>query len=159
MERLWTPWRNEYVVSDKTEGCFLCSKPDQQSDEANFILFRSSLVYALLNTFPYNTAHLMVSPYSHTADLAGLDFEISSEMWSLVQRCTGILQDEYHPDGFNIGLNLGQAGGAGVVDHLHVHIVPRWLGDTNFMPVVGEAKVLPETLEQTYHRLISHFSK
>jgi len=159
MERLWTPWRNEYVVSDKTEGCFLCSKPDQQSDEANFILFRSSLVYALLNTFPYNTAHLMVSPYSHTADLAGLDFEISSEMWSLVQRCTSILQDEYHPDGFNIGLNLGQAGGAGVVDHLHVHIVPRWLGDTNFMPVVGEAKVLPETLEQTYHRLISHFSK
>ena len=159
MERLWTPWRNEYVVSDKTEGCFLCSKPDQQSDEANFILFRSSLVYALLNTFPYNTAHLMVSPYSHTADLAGLDFEISSEMWSLVQRCTSILQDEYHPDGFNIGLNLGHAGVAGVVDHLHVHIVPRWLGDTNFMPVVGEAKVLPETLEQTYHRLISHFSK
>ena len=93
MERLWTPWRNEYVVSDKTEGCFLCSKPDQQSDEANFILFRSSLVYALLNTFPYNTAHLMVSPYSHTADLAGLDFEISSEMWSLVHRFTSILQD------------------------------------------------------------------
>jgi len=91
--------------------------------------------------------------------LAGLDFEISSEMWSLVQRCTSILQDEYHPDGFNIGLNLGQAGGAGVVDHLHVHIVPRWLGDTNFMPVVGEAKVLPETLEQTYHRLVSYFSK
>ena len=159
MERLWTPWRNEYVVSDKTQGCFLCNKPAQQSDEDNFVLFRSGLVYALLNTFPYNTAHLMVSPYSHTADLAGLDPEIGVEMWSLVQRCTSVLKDEYGPDGFNIGLNLGQAGGAGVVDHLHVHIVPRWLGDTNFMPVLGEAKVLPETLQQTYHRLIPYFNK
>lgn len=158
MERLWTPWRREYVAGGEPQGCFLCEKARQDADEENLILYRGALGFALLNAYPYNTAHVMVAPYLHTGDLAGLDPEIGATLWALTQHVARMVQGEYSPDGFNIGLNLGRAGGAGLVDHLHIHVVPRWAGDTNYMPVIGQTKVLPETLEQTYRRLRPRFA-
>jgi ATP adenylyltransferase len=114
---------------------------------------RGEQAYALLNLYPYNSGHLMVAPYLHTGDLATLDPAIAQELMRLTQRCVDVVQRAYHPEGFNVGMNLGKPAGAGLPDHLHIHVVPRWTGDTNFMPVVGETKVLPESLDQTYDRL------
>jgi ATP adenylyltransferase len=154
VERLYTPWRSAYVTSaDTIPGCFLCEKPRENADERNLILVRRKRVYALLNLFPYNTGHVMVAPYAHTGDLLALDEETSADLMALTRTMLAALRDEYHPDGFNTGMNLGRPAGAGVPDHLHMHIVPRWAGDTNFMPVLAETKILPESLEQTYTRL------
>jgi ATP adenylyltransferase len=160
MERLWTPWRRAFVEGATGNGsgeCFLCAAPAAHDDRANLILARADLAYALLNLYPYNSGHLMVAPYLHTGDLATLDPAIAQAMMRLTQRCVDVLQQAYRPEGFNIGMNLGRPGGAGVPDHLHIHVVPRWTGDTNFMPVVGETKVLPESLDQTYDRLEPFF--
>ncbi|HZU05943.1 MAG TPA: HIT domain-containing protein [Chloroflexota bacterium] len=165
MERLWTPWRRAYIeqaagqVPSEQEACFLCVKPaqDPARDRENLILFRGRRAYALLNLYPYNPGHLMVAPYVHCGDLPALSEEDAQELFRLVRQAVAILQAAYRPDGFNLGMNLGRAAGAGVPDHLHVHLVPRWQGDTNFMPVVGDTKVLPESLEQTYDRLQPHF--
>lgn len=159
MERLWTPWRRAYIEGDNSQstGCFLCAKSDQRDDRANLILFRAKDVFVLLNMYPYNSGHLMVAPYAHTGDLAGLDKEIAAELMHLTQRCVDVLQREYSPDAFNTGMNLGRVAGAGVPDHLHVHVVPRWNGDTSFMPVTADTKVLPESLDQTYDRLEPYF--
>ncbi len=162
MERLWTPWRRAFIeadTSDRSSECFLCTKPAQHDDRANLIVMRSERAYALLNLYPYNNGHLMVAPYVHTGDLGTLDTAIAEEMMRVTQRCVDALQRAYRPDGFNVGMNLGKAAGAGVPDHLHIHVVPRWSGDTNFMPVLGETKVLPETLEQTYDRLQPFFAR
>jgi ATP adenylyltransferase len=161
VERLWTPWRREFIEGnaqkkDSTE-CFLCAKPAEHDDRKNLILLRARTIYVLLNLYPYNSGHLMVAPYLHTGDLANLDPEIATEMMRVTQRCVDALQRAYRPDAFNIGMNLGKSAGAGVPDHLHVHVVPRWDGDTNFMPVVAETKVLPEALDQTYDRLEPYF--
>jgi ATP adenylyltransferase len=156
MERLWTPWRRAFVegATDNGSGeCFLCAKPAAHNDRANLIVWRGDCAYAMLNLYPYNSGHLLIAPYAHTADLAALDASIAQEMMRLTQRCVDVLQRGYRPDGFNVGMNLGKPAGAGVPDHLHIHVVPRWNGDTNFMPVVGDTKVLPETLDQTYDRL------
>jgi ATP adenylyltransferase len=156
MERLWTPWRRAFIegTDHRGEGCFLCDyAADPGQDARNLVLFRGAAVYLLLNLYPYNSGHLMVAPYRHTGDFAQLDAETASELIHVTQRAVGILGREYSPEGYNVGLNLGKPAGAGVPDHLHVHIVPRWNGDTNFMPVVGQTKVLPETLDQTYQRL------
>jgi len=156
MERLWTPWRRAFFEGGPDNGsteCFLCAKPAANDDRATLILVRAEQTFALLNRYPYNSGHLMVAPYLHTGDLATLDPAIAQEMMRLTQRCVDALQQAYRPDGFNIGMNLGRPAGAGVPDHLHLHVVPRWTGDTNFMPIVGETKVLPESLDQTYDRL------
>jgi ATP adenylyltransferase len=156
VQRLWTPWRRAFVEGASANGsdeCFLCAKAAEHDDRANLILMRAERAYALLNLYPYNSGHLLIAPYAHTADLATLQASIAEEMTRLTQRCVDVLQREYRPDGFNLGMNLGKAAGAGVPDHLHIHVVPRWNGDTNFMPVVGETKVLPESLDQTYDRL------
>jgi ATP adenylyltransferase len=156
VERLWTPWRRAFIEGsdNRTDGCFLCHHAREASnDAANFVLVRGTAVYVLLNLYPYNSGHLMVAPYRHTGDLANLDGDVATELMHLTQRCVGILGRVYSPEGYNVGLNLGKPAGAGLPDHLHVHVVPRWNGDTNFMPVVGQTKVLPETLEQTYERL------
>ena len=155
MERLWTPWRREFVEgADKHTGeCFLCTIAAEHDDRKNLIPFRAERVFVLLNKYPYNNGHLMVAPYEHTGDLANLDVAIANELMQVTQRAVDVLQRGYRPDAFNLGMNLGKAAGAGVPDHLHVHVVPRWSGDTNFMPVVGETKVLPESLEQSYDRL------
>ena len=155
MERLWTPWRMQYVkdAGEPPVGCLFCELPKRQQDEESLLLQRGRHAFSLLNLYPYNTGHLMVAPYQHTADLAGLPAEIGADLLALVQRSIAVLQAEYRPDGFNIGMNLGRVSGAGVPDHLHVHVVPRWNGDTNFMPLTSDTKVLPETPHQTYQRL------
>jgi ATP adenylyltransferase len=159
VERLWTPWRRAFVEGDDTqaEGCFLCLKAAEIDDRANLIVFRGALAYALLNLYPYNNGHLLIAPYAHTGDLATLQPSIASELMQLTQRSVDVLQREYRPHGFNVGMNLGKAAGAGLPDHLHIHVVPRWNGDTNFMPILAETKVLPESLEQTYDRLQPSF--
>ncbi len=154
MERLWTPWRLQYVTAaDSTPGCFLCAKQAERRDADNLILLRGARAFVLLNLFPYNTAHMLVAPYAHGGDLGSLDPDTASELMALTQRMVRVAAAEYRPDGFNAGMNLGRVAGAGLPDHLHLHIVPRWGGDTNFMTVTGETKVMPETLDQTYARL------
>jgi len=155
MERLWTPWRMQYVstTSDDPPGCLFCELPNREDDAESLILCRSQHAFALLNLYPYNTGHAMVAPYLHTADLAALPAEVGADLLALLQRTVAVLSAEYHPDGFNVGMNLGRVAGAGVPDHLHIHIVPRWNGDTNFMPLTAQTKVLPEALPQTYARL------
>ena len=158
MKRLWTPWRYKYVTEViKQKGCFLCEKSQKRRDEENLILHRDEKAFALLNLYPYNTGHVMVAPYDHIGEMENLDAGASSAMWQLTQRVVQVLKKEYQPDGFNIGLNLGMAAGAGLADHLHIHIVPRWERDTNYMAVVGDTKVLPETLDRTYQRLRPYF--
>ena len=162
MERLWTPWRKAFVegASDpaREAGCFLCAKPAEDDDRKNFLLYRGQRVFVLLNLYPYNNGHVMIAPYQHTGDFAGLDRDTATDLMALTQRTVAVLRKAYRPEGFNVGMNLGLPAGAGVPDHLHVHVVPRWNGDTNFMPVLGDTKVLPETLDQTYDRLAPLFA-
>ena len=146
-----------YVGGSHSGGCIFCDKLREARDPDNLILHREERAFILLNLYPYNSGHLMVAPSIHTADLASLPSEVSVDLWALTRRAVGALTAEYRPDGFNVGMNLGRVAGAGVPDHLHVHVVPRWGGDTNFMPVTADTKVLPESLEQTYRRLRRHF--
>jgi ATP adenylyltransferase len=160
VERLWTPWRRAYLEGNDSHasGCFLCAHAaDEAHDRENLVVFRAPLVFVLLNLYPYNSGHVLVAPYAHTGDFAALDAEVASGLMHATQRAVLALQRVYTPDGFNVGMNLGKSAGAGVPDHLHVHVVPRWDGDTNFMPVVGETKVLPESLAQTRERLAGQF--
>ncbi|MBV9174314.1 MAG: HIT domain-containing protein [Chloroflexi bacterium] len=163
MERLWTPWRREFIegaTSDEkaSDGaCFLCQVPADHDDARNLLLHRGEHVFTILNRYPYNTGHLMIAPYEHTGDFPNLDPTTASELIHESQRSVAILRQVYTPDAFNAGMNLGKSAGAGVPDHLHVHVVPRWSGDTNFMPVIAQTKVLPETLDQTYERLAPLF--
>ena len=158
LEHLWTPWRAEHVTGDQNTdpnaGCFLCDGPRVGDDAASLILERGSRAYLMLNKYPYSTGHMMAVPFDHGGDLAALATETGHQLWALAQAAVRALTDEYRPEGFNIGMNVGTPGGAGAPDHLHVHVVPRWAGDTNFMPVIAGAKVLPETLEQTYARML-----
>ena len=131
----------------------MCAGPADTDDQHHFIVYRAERTFVILNLYPYNNGHLLVAPYAHTGDLASLEPEIAAELMHTTQRSVGALSRVYHPDAFNVGMNLGKTAGAGVPDHLHVHVVPRWNGDTNFMPVLADTKVLPETLDQTYERL------
>ena len=161
MERLWTPWRKAFVESSADEAgdggataeCFLDAAAADGDDAQRFVVYRGERVFVLLNLYPYNNGHLLVAPYAHTGDLAALEPATAAELMRVTQRGVAVLEQAYHPHGFNLGINLGRTAGAGLPDHLHVHVVPRWNGDTNFMPVVGETKVLPESLDQTYARL------
>ena len=159
LQRLWTPWRAAYLNEPQPPGCFFCrlAAADPAEDATNLVLFREASAYLLLNRFPYNSGHVMVAPRAHIGDFTSMAPDLVSALFLLTQRVMAVLIDEYHAHGFNIGLNLGSVAGAGVPDHLHVHVVPRWAGDTNYMPVIGETKVLPESLEQTYDRLRSYF--
>lgn len=157
MERLYTPWRGQYVGGERPAGCIFCVKPTQGQDEQHLILHRSDRAYVLLNLYPYNSGHLMVVPYFHTGDLATLPADVAAEVMTLTQRSIAALTEEYRPQGFNVGMNLGEVAGGSVSAHLHLHVVPRWGGDTNFMPITGGTKVLPESLEQTYRRLLPRF--
>jgi len=157
MDRLYTPWRMSYVGGPPVPGCFLCVKAAEDRDEPNLILHRTERAMVLLNLYPYNSGHLLVAPYRHTGDLTALPSDAWADVLTLTQQAVAAVTAEYGPEGFNIGMNLGKAAGAGVPDHLHLHIVPRWNGDTNFMPITGQTKVLPESLEQTYRRLRVRF--
>ena len=152
MERLWAPWRMEYIDSARDEdegGCLFCEKPKEGDDEKALILARSDKSFAILNKYPYNSGHLMVAPFRHVGELEDLADEEALDMQKLLGRSIKALKEAMQPDGFNLGMNLGRVAGAGVPDHLHWHVVPRWNGDTNFMPVTGETKVIPYSLTQT----------
>jgi ATP adenylyltransferase len=149
-QRLWAPWRLNYIKGEKTDECIFCAKPALGDDAKALIPFRGERCYVILNAFPYNNGHLMVAPYEHTAQLEDLDEDAASELMSLARRAIRALSGAYGPDGYNIGINLGSAAGAGMADHLHLHVVPRWAGDTNFMPIVGDTRVLPEALQDSY---------
>ena len=157
MERLWAPWRMAYIdnpqAGAKPAGCIFCDKPPQGDDAANWIVYRGQTGFVILNAYPYNNGHLMVVPYRHLSRLADLTPEENAEMMGLAALLTQVLDDLMHPDGYNVGMNLGGVAGAGIADHLHLHVVPRWNGDTNFMPVLADVKVMPETLDQVYHKI------
>jgi ATP adenylyltransferase len=149
-QRLWAPWRIEYIKGDKTDECIFCARPAAGDDDANLIPYRGERCFVMLNAFPYNNGHLMVAPYEHVPELQKLDERTSGELTTLTQRSLRALDRAYAPDGYNIGLNQGRVAGAGFEEHVHVHVVPRWAGDSNFMPVVGDTRVLPESLRDTY---------
>jgi ATP adenylyltransferase len=161
MERLWSPWRMEYILANKDEPedaeCVFCRI--QRGEESERVLARSDLGYVVLNKFPYNPGHLMVVPTRHVGDLEDLDDEESLDLQRLLRRAVKALREELAPHGYNIGLNLGRIAGAGMPDHLHWHVVPRWSGDTNFMPVVGQTRVMPELLAETSRRLAPRFAE
>ncbi len=158
MDHLWSPWRFKYIASaDREEECVLCRIDAEHKDAENYVVHRASLNFVVLNLFPYTSGHLMIVPYEHRASLAEVGEATTNEMIELAKRAQLALETEYHPDGFNIGMNLGRSAGAGVADHLHLHVVPRWSGDANFVSIVGETRVLPEDLSATYQKLKRHF--
>jgi ATP adenylyltransferase len=154
MERLWAPWRLEYVQNaDKQDGCFLCRAAEDGDDEANLVVHRGTRAFVVLNKFPYSSGHLLVAPYRHRVDFGDLDDDEALEIHRLAAQGLDALKAVYDPEGFNLGWNIGRIAGAGVPDHSHLHVVPRWAGDTNFMPVLGDVKVIPEHLSATRARL------
>lgn len=158
MNHLWSPWRMTYIENhEKEDGCVFCSAQAKADSAENLIAFRGKLAYVILNRFPYTSGHLMVVPFEHIPTLEELGSFARAEMMELTSRCMTVLREIYKPQGFNMGANIGKAAGAGVLDHVHIHIVPRWVGDTNFMSTLGGTRVLPETLEDTYKRVNEGF--
>jgi ATP adenylyltransferase len=167
MDHLWSPWRLEYVISKKPEGCVFCHVPNPSkqplsavaSAEAELVLHQGQLAYVILNLYPYNNGHLMVVPYRHESSLAGLTRDEMNDVGLLTQLCERALREAYKLEGINIGVNLGRPAGAGIEEHVHLHLVPRWNGDTNFMTVVGKTRVLPEEIRSTAERLRPIFAR
>ncbi len=159
MQNLWAPWRIEYILGKKEPHCIFCPDGHGLSDEERLILHRGNLVMVMMNKYPYNNGHLLVSPWRHTSRLDNLTIEEMHDLMLWVRKSTGILERVMHADGFNVGLNLGKEAGAGFEEHLHFHIVPRWRGDTNFMAVMADIRSIPEHIQNTYSRLLPHFRK
>jgi ATP adenylyltransferase len=160
MDRLFAPWRGEYIRSSINEsGCIFCEKPRENKDRENLILFKNEKIFVIMNKFPYNSGHLMIVPIKHTADMAELTDEEMLLLFRFTDYSIRILKDKYAAQGINVGMNLGRVAGAGVDQHLHIHVVPRYNGDTNFMPLISETKVISEHLERTYEELIGEFDK
>jgi ATP adenylyltransferase len=164
MDVLWSPWRYAYIKSDKTDsaadngGCVFCGiLNNSKSDKENFILHRGEFNFIILNIYPYISGHLMVVPYTHLADLDKAEKKVTDELMDLIKQCQTALREVYQPDGFNLGMNLGKAAGAGVAEHFHLHILPRWIGDSNFMTAIGETRTIPEDLRTTYDKLKTKF--
>ena len=157
MERMWAPWRIEYILMEKPEGCILCDKPAENKDAQNYVLYRGDKNFIILNSYPYNPGHLLVAPYRHAANLEELTEEERNEHFEMVSRSIRVLREAFDPGGFNIGANMGKVAGAGIEDHFHSHIVPRWQGDTNVMPVLADVRVLPQALAETYEMLKGKF--
>lgn len=155
MERLWAPWRMEYILEEKPSGCIFCATAED--DRHRLILYRNSRSLVMLNRYPYTNGHLMVASHRHTAELEALDDGEMLDLFKTVSLCRRVLQQVASPQGFNIGINLGRAAGAGVDDHLHIHVVPRWNGDTNFISVMADVRVMPENLMATYDKLAPEF--
>jgi len=160
MDQLWAPWRMEYILSDKERGCIFCDKSqvvDAVSDRKNLVLFRGKHAFILMNLFPYNNGHLMIAPYEHVNTLEKLPLATLTEIMAMSQQTMAILGKSIRAEGFNLGVNQGKIAGAGIAEHLHFHIVPRWTGDTNFMPVTGHTKVMVQGLTETYDSLKESF--
>lgn len=159
MDFIFTPWRYAFVSSaDKAPGCLFCEVLKAGNDEKVLIVHRDKHCFVILNAYPYTSGHVMVVPYQHTDQLQLLSAEAAREMMELTRRLEGILRELYHPEGLNLGMNLGKAAGAGVAGHIHMHVLPRWVADASFMTVIGETRVLPEDLATTYKRILSKFS-
>ena len=153
VERLWAPWRVEYILGEKPSGCIFCQKPKENRDAENFILYRGQSNFVLLNVYPYNPGHLLVAPYRHLGRLEDMETEERSEHYEIVTRAVAALRKATRTDYYNIGMNLGKVSGAGIDDHIHTHIVPRWNGDNNFMPVLAETRVISQSMEAVYNQL------
>ena len=158
-ERIWAPWRLAYVkdASKDDQTCIFCAKPAADDDEANLIVHRGKRCFVILNTFPYTNGHLVVAPFEHLGRLQDLDSDTVAELMALASRAMAIIEETYGPEGYNVGFNQGRVAGAGVEHHIHMHVVPRWGGDTNFMPVLADTRVMPQTLEQSYEALRGAF--
>jgi ATP adenylyltransferase len=158
--RIWAPWRLPYVKDaskDSESECIFCTKPVEDDDEANLIVHRGDRCFVILNLFPYTNGHLMVAPFEHLATLQELDSDTLAELMALAQRAMTVLDRSYHPHGYNVGFNQGRVAGAGFEAHIHMHVVPRWAGDTNYMPVLADTLVMPQSLEQSYEALRGAF--
>jgi ATP adenylyltransferase len=151
MEYIFTPWRYEYVSKvDEKKGCIFCEKAAADADRENLVVIRDELCFAMLNLYPYSSGHLMIAPYKHTGTIEDLDAESTAAIMALAKRCMAAIRDAFGPDGFNLGINIARVAGAGITDHVHLHLVPRWAGDSNFMPVIGDTRVLPMSLDQVW---------
>ncbi len=154
MERLYSPWRSQYIENvDNIDGCFLCNAYKSNDDEKHLVLYRGKNCFIIMNLYPYNAGHLMVCPNEHIGDFTALKKEVLHELSELTQLSVKALRKALNPDGFNLGYNLSRAAGAGLEEHIHNHVVPRWIGDTNFMPVIGEVKVISQDLKETYVKI------
>ena len=159
MKRLWAPWRMEYILGDRDQGCFLCRILDSDDDRGNLVLKRGRTCAVVMNRYPYNNGHLMVFPFRHVDDVVSLTTDERCETMDLVAETLQVLREAMCPQGFNVGINLGEAGGAGLAEHVHTHIVPRWEGDTNFMPAIGAVKIIPQSLLDLRERLYPLFER
>jgi len=155
MERIWAPWRIRYIETPKPEGCVLCDKPKEHDDAASLILYRGRHNYIMLNLYPYNPGHLMIAPYRHLDSPDKLEPAELHEHYEILTRCLKVVRAVFNSQGVNTGMNLGRVAGAGIDDHIHSHLVPRWNGDNNFMPVLGDVRVIPEALADTYQKLLA----
>jgi len=157
MKTIWAPWRMDYILSDKSGGCIFCELPKQDKDRDNLILYRSSHNFVIMNRYPYNNGHLMVVPYLHTSSLDGLADDVLLDFMKVTQHSINSLRKAFMPEGFNVGINIGRIAGAGMEEHMHLHMVPRWAGDSSFMTVIGEVRVIPEHIMETYDKLFAAF--
>ncbi len=157
MKNIWAPWRKEFILSKKEENCFFCEAIKDNQDRKNLVLYRGKECFCILNKYPYNNGHLMIAPKMHKDDLSKLNDSEMLELLTLSRDVKNILAKKLKPEGFNLGINFGKVAGAGVEDHIHLHIVPRWTGDTNFMPVIAETKVIPQSLDDLYLELKDYF--
>lgn len=155
MKHIWTPWRMKYILGHRRErGCVFCNELKIEDGTRNLIVYRGKLAFVILNRYPYTTGHLMVVPMLHQPSLELLDPQTRAEMMEMVSKAVTVLRQVYHPSGFNVGINIGEAAGAGVAGHVHIHVLPRWVGDTNFMSTVSDTRVLPEALPDSYQRIL-----
>lgn len=165
MKRLWAPWRMEYILDEhKLDSCLFCSisrenksRKNKAEDKKNLVLFRGKNCFVMLNKYPYNSGHIMVIPYFHTSSFDGLSDDVLFDLITTLRESVGILKKVLNPDGFNMGLNFGKVAGAGMESHMHLHVVPRWTGDTDSMPIIAETRVMPEHLKKTYDKLVKYF--
>jgi len=159
IQPLWAPWRLQYILSKKSCACIFCEEPREDRDRENLILYRGSQGFVIMNLYPYNNGHLMVVPYRHLYSITELTAEELLDLMRMTQRSVACLKEVYKPEGFNIGLNIGKVAGAGIEEHLHFHIIPRWVGDTHFMALLSEVRVIPEHIMHTYDRLLPVFKR
>lgn len=155
MTHLFSTWRMAYIEAPKHDGCIFCDFPKERRDAERLIVHRGDACFVIMNLYPYNPGHMMVVPYRHTCEFESLSPEEAGEMWALAARAVRTLKELMHPDGLNLGMNLGKSAGAGIDQHLHLHVVPRWNGDTNFMPVLADTRSIPQAVEETYEKIVS----
>jgi ATP adenylyltransferase len=156
-QRIWAPWRLEYIRGPKDDECIFCRAAESDDDEANHVVHRGERAFVMLNAYPYNNGHVMIAPYVHEPSIEPLDAPTLADMMVLAQRSLGALRAAYEPEGFNLGINQGKVAGAGIEEHVHAHVVPRWAGDTNFMPVIADTRVLPQSLADSWKELRRFF--